>query len=145
MLQLFQEFHWSSLEFNKTIFCNFILIIIFSTNFRHKKVLHLHNHTENFHFIRAPSYSQVNKGLTNDSSSKTVSSSNKQFFVNTNLKMKNNEPGFNPILGERIFEKNVLKIISSKGLKLLTIFFSFCSREENDSFFVDPCSKEEWK
>ena len=87
----------------------------------------------------------MNKGLTNDSSSKTVSSSSKQFFVNTNLKMKNNEPGFNPILGERIFEKNVLKIISSKGLKLLTIFFSFCSREENDSFFVDPCSKEEWK
>ena len=113
MLQLFQEIHCSSLEFNETIFCKLILIMICSTSLRHKKVLHLHNLTENFHFINAPSYSQMNKGLIVGFSSKTVSFSSKQFFVSQNKKMRNKEPGFNPTLGEGIFEKNGFNIFPS--------------------------------
>ena len=51
--------------------------------------------------------------------------------------MRNNKPGFIPILGEDIFEKNVFEMFSFKSLKLLTIFFLFCSLQENDSSLIN--------
>ena len=51
--------------------------------------------------------------------------------------MRNNKPGFIPILGEDIFEKNVFEMFSFKSSKLLTIFFLFCSLQENDSSLIN--------
>ena len=51
--------------------------------------------------------------------------------------MRNNKPGFIPILGENIFEKNVFEMFSFKSLKLLTIFFLLCFLQENDSSLIN--------